>query len=232
VEPLANCTLPLFHNCPTRTTTSTTTTSTNTSPNASTNAPDDHGGDDVEVGINTNTNTSTSTDAPDDHDGDNDVKVGVSSSIAPDDLPTREWRSSMDESNRSLAGENASASATAPSSSVPPDAPTRERGFQCKSSSTAGQDVSRPGAFHDGGTEAGSSVAPTREQGFNKDDYRRHRPGQTTSAAAPSSSVTSDVPSTRDWRSSRDEYDHKFAGETASATAPSSLAPPDAPTRE
>jgi hypothetical protein len=114
----------------------------------------------------------------------------------------------MDAYNRNLAGETSSASATAPSSSVPPDAPTRERGFQGKSSSTAGQDVSRPGAFHVG-VEAGSSNAPTGD--FNKDEYRRQRPGQTASVAACSSSDTSDVSPRRQGRSNLDEFQGKFS---------------------
>jgi hypothetical protein len=121
----------------------------------------------------------------------------VSVEAGPSDAPaTRDWRSSRDGYDRKVAGETVSA--TAPPTSVPSDAAaTRERGYghgeiQGKFSSAPDQDVSRPGAFHVS-VEAGSSNAPTGEGGFNKDEFRRQRPGQTASAATPSSSVPSDA---------------------------------------
>jgi surface protein len=163
-----------------------------------------------------NNNNNAIKDGPDDHD-DGDVEVGRPSSIASAAPPN------IDVYQRKRSGETKS-NPPEPASVVPSDAtPRRERGLQGKVSSTPGQDVSRPGAFRVG-VEAGSSNAPTGEGGFSKDEFIRHRPGETASPSATAAS--------RDWRSNMDAYNRKVAGETAPATVPSSSAPPDAPTRE
>jgi hypothetical protein len=166
-------------------------------------------------------------DGPDDHD-DGDVEVGGPSSIAAAP-PRRNVQSNIDGYQRKRAGKTKS-STPEPASVVPPDAPPRrERGLQGKVSSAPGQDVSGPGAFRVG-VDAGSSNAPTGD--FNKDEYRRQRPGQTTSVTAPSSSVPSDAPPRRQGLSNMDAYHRKVARGTASAATPSSSTPPDAPTRK
>jgi hypothetical protein len=165
---------------------------------------------------NTNANAST-TNAPEDHGGDG-VEAGI------------------DEFQGTISGETASAAA--PSSLAPLDAPpTRERvsngdDLHRKPKSTPGQDVSRPGAYHETYvTPSIASAAPPRNpnQGFNKDEFARHRPGET--AASPSTLAPSDVAARRDWRSSRDEYDRKVAGQNPSDVAPSSSVPPDVAVR-
>jgi hypothetical protein len=206
----------------------TTVTSTNTANNTSTNAPDD----DLKVELpspiapdantgsaantatmktNTKTTSSSSSDAP-------PRKVDVQANVLDEFLGKRAGKTS---------------SATEPSSVVTSNAPPRkEPGHQGKLSSTRspGQDVSRPGAFHDSGVEAGSSDAPARRDvRSNMDAYNRKVAAETASAAAPSSSVTPDAPTARDWRSSADAYTRKVAGETASATAPSTSVTRDAP---
>jgi surface protein len=155
--------------------------------------------------------TNASTDAPDDHGGD-DIKVIVFEFLGN-------------------AGE--SVSTTAASSLAPLAAPSRERvsngdGLHGKPNSTSGQDYSRPRAYHETfDTHSVASGAPVREQGFNKDEFGRHRLRQTTTAAAPSSSALSDGPPTRVRFFGVDEFNRTSAGDAASAAAPSSLAPSD-----
>jgi surface protein len=137
------------------------------------------------------------------------------------------------------AASGETASAAAPSSLAPLDAPpTRERvcngdDLHRKPKSTPGQDVSRPGAYHETYvTPSIASATPPRNpnQGFNKDEFARHSLGET--AASPSTLAPADVAARRDWRFNRDEYNRNVAGETPSAVAPSSSIPPDAPTGE
>jgi surface protein len=203
----------------TATATTASTANTNNTNNTSTNAPDDYFKVEVPSSIASAANTATISNTP------------SSASSSSDALPRRYVQSSMDKFLSKRAGKTASA--TEPPRVVTPDtSPRKEPGHQGKVSSTRtpGQDVARPGAFHVS-VEAGSSDAPTGERGYNKDEFRRQRPGQSASATAPSTSAPSDVAATRDWRSSRDAYDRKVAAETApaSATAPSTSVPSDAP---
>jgi hypothetical protein len=124
--------------------------------------------------------------------GDFHVSVEAGPSYAPS---TRDWRSSRDEYDRKVAGETASACATAPSSSVRSDAvATGEQGFNKDEFPRQRQGQTASAATPS--SSVTSDVPATRDWRSSRDGYGRKVAGESASATTPSSLATPDAPMT------------------------------------